>query len=337
MIEEGAGKLLSVIIPVYNTEEAFLRRCLGTFSNKMPDVELIVVDDGSYEDCRRLEKEILATLATASKLILKKNGGQNSARQMGIASATGEYLLFLDSDDYLDLPALNKALEILRSSSPAVLAYNVAVVDEQGKGLFAYDYYDEDVTDVDKRALILQSRTLIGQIMRRNLFNNYSLIQGPMIGEDMASVEPILAKAESVRVIPDRLYQYVRRSSSVTHSFSTKSMFDILDSFDGLLERMGEQLDVYSKEIEWLAIRHIVYFGAKRVIETVGPSQAAKHKLFAYMDFTFPLWRENSYLRTESGKFGLSFHLLIGGHWKTYAAVRNVKRLISAPLRNARL
>lgn len=337
MTEEGAGKLLSVIIPVYNTEETFLRRCLETFSNEMPDVELIVVDDGSCEDCRRLEKEILATLATASKLILKENGGQNSARQMGIASATGEYLLFLDSDDYLDLPALNKALEILRSSSPAVLAYNVAVVDEQGKELFAYDYFDEDLIDIDKRTLILQSRTLFGQLMRKSLFDNYSLVQGPTIGEDMASVEPILAKAESFRAIPDRLYQYVRRSSSVTHSFSTKSMFDILDSFDGLLERMGEQRDLYSMEIEWLAIRHILFFGAKRVIETVGPSQAAKRKLFAYMDFTFPLWRENSYLRTESGKFGLSFHLLVGGRWRAYAAVRRIRELVSTPLRTARL
>lgn len=321
-------KLLSVIVPIYNTDELLLRRCLNMFVNELPEVELIIVDDGSNEKCRLLELELLKTIATSSKIFFKKNGGQNSARQVGIINSVGRYLLFLDSDDYLDLPSFGKVLDILRIDSPDVLAYNVQVVDRKGKKLYSYEYFSEDSTKLDGRTLILQSRTLYGQIIRKTLFDDCSLVQGSTIGEDLASVVPILAKAESIIAISDRLYCYVKHDSSVTNIFSSKNIFDILISFDGLLVRMKDKLSIYAVEVEWLAIQHILFYGAKRIIDSVGVDEKAKYILYNYMEVKFPQWKKNKYLFTKRYKFGIVFCLLVYGHWRLYSFLRNAKRNI---------
>lgn len=318
-------KLLSVIVPVFNTEERFLRKCLELFSEDMGDVELVVVDDGSDAQCRELEKTILAGIRTSAKLLVKENGGQNTARQVGLDASSGEYILFLDSDDYLDPNAFEKALTILEHDVPDVLAYNVAVVDERGCQVSEYRFFESDGFEADKSALILQSRTLFCQIVSRRLFDGYRLIEGPTVGEDVASVIPLLARASRFRLMTDELYRYVRRDSSVTHTFKPENMYDILDSFDGLLERMRQLEDSFASEVEWLAIRHIIFFGAKRVIASCGVSRAAKHRLDDYMGSRFPYWRSNPYLFSERDNQSIAFRLLINGHWKTYALMRSMK------------
>ena len=98
---------VSVIIPVYNVEE-YIRECLTSVVNQtLKDIEIIVVNDGTEDQSIERIKDII-TNDIRIKLINKENGGLSSARNVGITNACSEYLLFLDSDDYLTLDALDE-------------------------------------------------------------------------------------------------------------------------------------------------------------------------------------------------------------------------------------
>ena len=92
---------LSIIVPVYNTEK-YLKQCIDSLTSQtLSDIEIIIVDDGSREECARICDELAASDARI-KVIHKENAGAGFARNTGIEAATGEYLGFVDSDDYVD-------------------------------------------------------------------------------------------------------------------------------------------------------------------------------------------------------------------------------------------
>ena len=90
---------LSVIIPVYNVEN-YLRECLDSITNQtVKDIEIICIDDGSTDNSPNILKEYQKK-DSRIKIITKKNGGQASARNLGIKEAQGEYIAFIDASDY---------------------------------------------------------------------------------------------------------------------------------------------------------------------------------------------------------------------------------------------
>lgn len=113
------SKFISVVIPVYNTEK-YLKRCIDSVvAQSFTDWELILVDDGSYDNSGK----ICDDYAARDKRIMvkhQKNGGVSKARNIGLGSATGEYVTFLDSDDWLDSNAIAIYHDIV-STPPRVL------------------------------------------------------------------------------------------------------------------------------------------------------------------------------------------------------------------------
>lgn len=108
-IFDRVDKLVSIIIPVYKVEE-YLEECvLSAINQTYEELEIILVDDGSPDKCPRMCDEF-ARLDNRIKVIHQKNGGLSNARNKGIQEATGKYLYFLDSDDYLDTKAIEKLL-----------------------------------------------------------------------------------------------------------------------------------------------------------------------------------------------------------------------------------
>ena len=111
---------VSVVVPVYNTEK-YLERCLESIKNQtLEDIEIVIVDDGSKEGCAHLCDE-LAKQDSRIKVVHKQNGGLGFARNTGIENATGEYIGFVDSDDYID-PTMYEILYTTASKHDADIA-----------------------------------------------------------------------------------------------------------------------------------------------------------------------------------------------------------------------
>ena len=121
--------LVSVIIPVYNTEERYLRDCLNPFMmHADPRVEVIVVDDGSQAATREVLRKLTQGCPNTLLILHRTNGGQNAARNTGIDAASGEYIEFLDSDDRIDWQAQITVMEGLARHRPDVLGINTVCV-----------------------------------------------------------------------------------------------------------------------------------------------------------------------------------------------------------------
>lgn len=123
--------LISVIVPVYNVER-YLRRCVFSFMEQTySEIEIILVDDGS-SDRRGAICDELTEEDGRIRVVHKANGGVSSARNVGIDMANGEYLCFVDSDDWLNVDYFQKAVPVLKKIQPKLLRNNY--VKEDGEG-----------------------------------------------------------------------------------------------------------------------------------------------------------------------------------------------------------
>lgn len=123
--------MLSIIIPIYNVE-AYLPQCLESMNilRKATDVEFILVDDGSPDNCGKICDEY-ATQHEDVKVIHQKNGGLSAARNAGINAAQGDYLWFIDSDDFLNTDAL-KVVKALKEQKADIFFFGTKLCDENG-------------------------------------------------------------------------------------------------------------------------------------------------------------------------------------------------------------
>lgn len=108
---------VSVIVPVYNVEK-FIDKCLNSLVNQtLKEIEIIVVNDGSPDNSQKIIDKYVKKYPEKVQSFIKENGGQGSARNIGIVKAKGEYISFVDSDDWLDLDALEKMYSLAKKDN----------------------------------------------------------------------------------------------------------------------------------------------------------------------------------------------------------------------------
>ena len=120
--------LISVIVPIYNVE-AYLNRCVESIVNQTyQKLEIILVDDGSPDNCPRM-CDGWASKDNRIKVIHKGNGGLSDARNAGLKIATGEYISFVDSDDWIDRKTFSLVMEKMIVTKAQIGAFNIISVD----------------------------------------------------------------------------------------------------------------------------------------------------------------------------------------------------------------
>lgn len=227
---------ISIVVPVYGVER-FLKQCIDsvlrqTYSN----FELILVDDGSPDGC----PDICDTYAAKDcrvQVIHKKNGGLSDARNAGILLATGEYTMFLDSDDYWDdLQALEKLVARLQRTKADVLNYAYKKVYEP-EGLIleqfqnAKDMPVEYVSRSPQLKYLFQNHLYISsacnKLVRTEILQNGVLFCVGDTSEDVEWCAEFLVKAQSFDYIQESFYCYRQRAGSITHGIKRKNCEDL--------------------------------------------------------------------------------------------------------------
>jgi len=124
------NKKVSIIIPVYNVEK-YIRQCLDSILQQtLKDIEIIIIDDGSTDNSKEIVDEY-QSLWDNVMVFHKENGGQGSARNVGLQYATGEYIYFMDSDDYLEKNALESLYEEAHSKKLDILLFGAVIFTEE--------------------------------------------------------------------------------------------------------------------------------------------------------------------------------------------------------------
>lgn len=293
---------ISIIIPVYNAEE-YLGECLDSVIRAMKGVKgeiLIVMDngstDGSFEIAQKYQKKHLKFMR-----ILRSNiRGANSARNLGVAKARGEYLWFIDADDYIASDAVKKLLKKAGEADADLVMMGAKKVYPDG---FTLDLKAIDAERPDFKSRFVRYGMGPWQVLiRRKWWLRYSFsFREGMIHEDMELMSALILYTDKFASIDTTLYFYRQTQNSVLHRrFWSEDAYDIFPALKGLYERFrafGAEKQ-YHDELEWFFIWNLLIDSAKDFAQfSEGkPGFARSRKILKEY---FPNWRKNRFFREK--------------------------------------
>ncbi len=231
-------QLFSIIIPVYNVE-SFLPRCIDSVLKQCYcNYEIILIDDGSTDSSAAICDEYAARY-DCCRVIHRKNSGVTASRNVGLSEAKGKYIVFLDSDDYLEKEMLAKVYEQLEKQQYDICSFAARRVDENERFLYELRF-DDMITslelDDDSRDLFLWKKFLQYQtgwescfhVFRRDIIEQHQI----RYAENLSYAEDLLFTFEYMLYvkrwvkIPDILYNYTLRSGSATKELDRQLLLE---------------------------------------------------------------------------------------------------------------
>ncbi len=246
---------LSIIIPVYNTRE-YLGKCLDSVIYPgLSDYEIIVVNDGSTDDSADIASDYAARFPSMLRLITTENGGLGHARNAGMAEASGDFVFFLDSDDFLAPGAVAEMLEMTGQGYDICLC-DIQSVAPSGKplermngcgrtGPVSLDSYPE---------LLLAYPSGCNKLCRRSLFTDTGLrFPDRAWYEDLRTMPKLYLHTDKIISTGRLWYMYLCRPGSIINSAGIERSLEIIDAVDDLTGyyRAHGRYDRYRREFEY--------------------------------------------------------------------------------------
>lgn len=249
-------KLISVIIPVYNVQE-YLIKCIESVINQTyENLEIIIVDDGSTdkstEICDKVKKN-----DSRIRVIHKENGGLSDARNVGIDNANGEYISFIDSDDYVD----NNYIELLYN---AIKQYDADMSIASHRVIYEKNIIDRSTgkefcaEPIEILKMLLYDNGIDtsawGKLYKKSLFNEIRFPKGRFF-EDSATTYMLIDKSKKIGVCSKPIYNYVIRNNSISNETFSEKKMDLIVS----TEEMTNYIKNKYPELEKACNRRLMY------------------------------------------------------------------------------
>lgn len=211
--------LISIIVPIYNVEK-YLSKCIESILEQTyTNFELILVNDGSPDKCGIICNEY-AKKDSRIKVIHKKNGGLSSARNIGIDVAKGEYLGFVDSDDYIEPYMYEYLLKAALDNECSLSVCNINYVFEDGKILNKVTNASDEVLNFVEAITEMNTYEKFdmgawSKLYKRDLFENLRFPEGKL-SEDFYIMYKIFDRAQKIAYVSTPCYNYLQRANSIT-------------------------------------------------------------------------------------------------------------------------
>ena len=299
--------MLSIIIPVYNTEK-YLRKCLDSVVGS--DAEVICINDGSTDS----SGEILKEYADSITVIFQENKGVGEARNVGIAASHGDFITFLDGDDYYAPNAVKEMNEELKDEVD-ILFFDFVQVTEAGEviGRMRGRQHEDP---------ILELPSATNKIFRRSLFTERKISFPSRVWfEDLRTI-PKLYEGATMRYVPKGWYMYVQQGGSITHTNPIRNL-EIIDACEDLLDFFGEK----TPEIEYMCLYNEVITSIDRV-NLIDKKSDVQDKLLDWFLQNFPDYAENTYFKSMPIKLKAIFSLIITRNWNMLNALLRANNLV---------
>lgn len=279
---------VSIITPVYNVEKCIKRSIESVINQTSKDFELLIIDDGSKDRSIDIAKELLEGSDINYKIITQRNSGVSVARNKGIEEAQGEYITFLDSDDYID----SRFIELMYSKAQElqcdVVFCDYSEVDENGNVLAKNKTKVlEKVIGGEEAALKqLSGDITIGMgsaLYKASIIkeNNIVFDSKRKYGEDSIFTVKALLNMNRVMSVDETLMYYVRWSSSVTNIVSLKHL-DSYYSYIDLLEYVRKHGDL--NEIERFLVQFKIPYSIAHIFSVLSRDSNFHEELFKFLN-----------------------------------------------------
>ena len=285
---------VSIIVPVYNVEK-YLPKCLDSLTNQtLKDIEIIIVNDGSPDNSQKIIDKYTKKYKNI-KSYLKKNGGLSDARNFGIKKASGEYLSFIDSDDYVTHDMYEKMYNKAKNNNFDIVVCDLNYI-HNNKIKKVYSHIKKDTTNIKKEMLDIYP-SACNKIFKKELFDNGIEFKKGIWFEDVEFLYRLLPSVKSIGVIHEHFNQYVQRDGSITNSID-KRIYNYIDNWNGIVDfyKQNNIYNEYKKELEFCYVRYIYATFIKQVAKYPKEEyEFAVEKAIKNVNNQFPDYRKNKY------------------------------------------
>lgn len=226
--------MISIIIPVYNIEKYIEKAIVSVLNQTCRDFELLLINDGStdssYEICKKWEEK-----DNRIKVISKENGGVSSARNLGMELAKGEYLFFLDGDDWIREDCLEKLLSHMTPDVDLVISDYQEVDDEGYRSTLnlQHKHFEGMLTKLDAIQDVYESqiypKVIWGKLYRKELWKNIRF-NHMAYSEDTYAMFQVLELTEKIYSVDEPLYFYLQRGGSASHQLKLREYENYLET-----------------------------------------------------------------------------------------------------------
>ena len=269
--------LVTVVLPIYNVEK-FLDRCMESIVGQTyTNLEILMIDDGSPDRCPEMCEE-WARKDSRIRVIHKKNAGLGEARNTGIENATGDYICFFDSDDYIHPETIEKCVIRLLKHNADVAIFGINSVDSSGQVTASYPpaggervFRDREVREEFLPELVAPSfrkdggksfyMTAWSMLYSMEVINKAGwrfVSERRIVAEDVYSLLAFFANVTTVAVVPDALYYYCENGASLSRKYMP-DRYQRVRHFHIETQKLCEEIG-YDEIIRHRAIRPFVAF-----------------------------------------------------------------------------
>lgn len=287
---------VSIIVPIYNVEK-YLNRCLESLVNQtLKDIEIILVNDGSTDNSGKIAKEYAEMYTEKIKYLEKENGGLSDARNFGIPYATGEYIAFLDSDDYIEKNAYEEMYNKAKEGN-----FDYVECD------FIWEYPNKSKKDKricynNNKEMLVNARVVAWNklIKRKILEENALKFPKGLRYEDVEFTYKLIPYLKNTAYVDKEFVHYVQRANSIANvqNEKTAEIFVILENVINYY-KMNNMFNEYKEELEYSITRILLCSSLKRItkIENEDKRYELEKENWKYLNINFPNWKNNKYLK----------------------------------------
>ncbi len=315
---------ISVIIPVYNAEK-YLNHCISSVASQtMNDIEIIAINDGSTDNSLNILDELSLKYKGKLKIFDKENGGAGSARNIGIENATGEFIKFVDADDYLKVDILEKMYNIAKEHKVSLVRGNYQTIIGPIKTIDKCSWSDlngNQIVDVEnnKDYIITETPGIGNKLISRELIGNLRFPEKTK-WEDLEIMPVIIASSEKIFHMDEPVYNYRVNMNTTIKDFINKipNILDIIRCLENVEKQMELRgmSEEYKNQIESLYILHTLFRVENAMLWVNFPHNKKEiviSSLLGILDAKYPNWEENQIVeqyKTKNGLFNFDMNRL---------------------------
>lgn len=293
---------LSIVALVYNLEK-YLPRCLDSLVNQTLDnIEILCVDDGSTDSSSRIIDNYAKKYPDKVKAFHKDNGGEFSTRNFGLEMATGEYITFVDTDDYMEINWAEKLYNAAKNNNADMAVCGFERIDLKTNKVLArnmtkFGYTVKNVNPKDDFILFINPAPW-NKIFKRDLIKDFRFLPFRCFNDTMFILTSYI-KIKKIAFVPDVLYHYYLRNDSQIHNITIK---DVENLKKYLLEVKNTYIkynkyDEYKYIIDLMAFLHLGISAMYRLSYNKDVNiQDELNSTIKYLNNNFPTWIKSPFL-----------------------------------------
>ena len=293
---------VSVIVPVYNVEK-FLSKCVDSLIMQTYDnLEIILVDDGSTDKCPQICDDYKRKDSRIT-VIHKKNGGLSDARNYGLKKSSGDYIMFIDSDDWIDSDTISILVDNFKDNNIDIICYGMTIEYSDGR-TYTKKISKEEVLSNESAIIALNTFknmnvSACNKIFRKTIFSNIEFPYGKYC-EDYYVMYKLFYKSKKIKVLPINKYHYYQRVGSISkdsqikydYIYASKEQMEFLNDCNKKLSNIGKiaysfaNLTIYNAHLKRKNMS-----GVNKLIK-----EASKYRRLVYFEKDIPLIKKIQFL-----------------------------------------